>query len=102
MCGLSDRVTNSDADDLRERTEKYINSALEYACRSWHKHLVGKMSAWTLEILQQFLTEKFIFWLEVLSVIGAVREAVDALEATTKWLDVRFISLLVNFQNLLD
>ena len=28
------------------------------------------------------------FWLEVLSMLGAVREAVDALESTAKWLDV--------------
>ena len=48
--------------------------------------------------MERFLTEKFLFWLEVLSVIGAVREAVDALEATAKWLDVRYISLLVYFQ----
>ena len=98
MFKLPDGVTNSEVDDLKERTEQYINKALEYACRSWHNHLISKPSARTLKILHQFLTEKFTFWLEVLSVIGAVREAVDALEATTKWLDVCYISLLNHFQ----
>ena len=91
MCQLPDGVTNSEVGDLKERTEQYIGDSLEYACRSWHKHLVDKPSAQTLEILQRFLMEKFLFWLEVLSVIGAVRDAVDALEATAKLLDVRCI-----------
>ena len=102
MCGLPDGVASSEVSDLRERAEQYIGDALEYVCRSWHKHLVGKMSARTLEILHQFLTEKFLFWLEVLSVLGAVREAVDALESIIKWLDVRYILLLVCFQKFIE
>ena len=89
MCQLPDGVINSEVDNLKERTKQYIDRPLEYACRSWHKHLVDKMPARTVEILHQFLTKKFLFWLEVLSVFGAVREAVDALEAIVKWLDVR-------------
>ena len=44
--------------------------------------------------LRRFLEGKFLFWLEVLSVLGAAREAVDALETAAKWLDVRKVSLL--------
>ena len=91
MCQLPDGVINSEVDNLKERAEQHITKALEYACRSWHKHLVDKMPARTVEILHQFLTKKFLFWLEVLSIIGAVREAVDALVATAKWLDVRYL-----------
>ena len=101
MCKLQGGVTNSEVDNLKERTDKHIDKALVYACRSWHKHLTNKMSSQALEILHHFLEKKFIFWLEVLSVIGAAREAVDALEAATRWLDVRHISLLVNLHNLL-
>ena len=97
LCKLPDGVTNSEVDDLKERSEQYIDKALEYACRSWHKHLVDKMPARALEILHRFLEEKFLCWLEVLSVIGAVREAVDALEITIKWLDVRYIPPLAHF-----
>ena len=91
MCKLPDAVTNSEVDDLGERIEQHIDQALQYACRSWHKHLVGTVSAQTLDIrpvLQKFLEKKFLFWLEVLSVLGAAREAVDALNAAKKWLDV--------------
>ena len=101
MCKLPDGVANSDVDDLKERTERYIDRALEYACRSWHKHLVDPTPAQMVEItpiLHRFLEEKFLFWLEVLSVLGAAKEAVDALEVTAKRLDVRCISLLGVFK----
>jgi len=92
MCKLPDGVMDSEINDLKERTEQYIDQALEYACRSWHKHLVETTPANTLKItsvLHRFLEGKFLFWLEVLSVLGATREAVDALEAAARWLDVR-------------
>jgi len=99
MCKLPDSVTNSDVDDLKERTENFINPALRYACKSWHMHLVGTDTiptdapAITLT-LHQFLETKFLFWLEVLSVLGATRNAVEALQVTTDWLEVCLVSML--------
>ena len=93
MCKLPDAITNNEVDDLGKRAEQYIDHSLLYACESWHKHLVHlhMVSAHTPKIttvLHQFLEEKFLFWLEVLSVLGTVRGAVDALEVATKWLEV--------------
>jgi len=91
MCKLPDAVINSEVGDLEERTDQYISHALRYACKSWHKHPIDKHVAGTLEItssLSCFLEKKFLFWLEVLSILGAVRDAVSALEATGKWLEV--------------
>ena len=90
MCKLPDGVANSEVIDLKERTEEHIGQALKYACKSWHKHLVGTIPAHVAPVLEKFLEKKFLFWLEVLSVLGAAREAVDALEATTRceWPDV--------------
>ena len=93
MCKLPDAVANSDVGDLKERSEKYIDPALRYACMSWHVHLIGAhvIPAHTPAItptLHQFLGEKFLFWLEVLSVIGAARNAVDALQAVVGQLEV--------------
>ena len=91
MCRLPDATTNSEVNNLQERTEKYLNPALQYACRSWHKHLVCTEPTDALHItpvLHQFLEGKFLFWLEVLSILGAARDAVDALDVTMKWLDV--------------
>ena len=50
MCKLPDAVTNSEVYDLHERTERYINPALQYACKSWHKHFVDKHTTHTPEI----------------------------------------------------
>ena len=95
ICELPDWVTNAEIVDLNERAKEHIGQALEYACRSWHKHLVGTIPAHIRSILHQFLERKFLFWLEVLSVLGAAREAVDALEVTSKckWSDVCCIPL---------
>ena len=93
MCKLPDSVSNSDVKDLKERVERCINPALQYACRSWHTHLVGGHATPvnTLEItaaLHRFLERNFLFWLEVLSVLGTIRIAVDALQAVTDRLKV--------------
>ena len=93
MCKLPDGVANSDVSDLEGRIEQYIDPALRYACSSWHMHLVYRPMVPVSElkitsILHQFLETKFLFWLEVLSVMGAVRNAVDALQAVMGWLEV--------------
>ena len=91
MCRLPDGVANSEVGNLKERAEQHVDHGLRYACRSWHTHLVGMVPAHTIKIasfLQRFLEGKFLFWLEVLSVLGVAREAVHALEAAAKWLDV--------------
>ena len=93
MCKLPDGVANSDVNDLKERTRRYIDPALRYACRSWHTHLVrgypkSVNTDETDSALRRFLERKFLFWLEVLSVLGAVRNAVDALQVTADWLEV--------------
>ena len=93
MCKLPDAVANSDVSDLKERSEKHINPALRYACMLWHIHLAGvhmvpSPTSMIILTLHQFLERKFLFWLEVLSVLGTVRSAVDALQATMDWLEV--------------
>ena len=97
---LPDGITNSEVEDLKERIEQHVDQALGYACMSWHKHLVGTVLAHAVPILHEFLEKRFLFCLEVLSVLGAAREAVDALEATTgcEWPDVRRIPSLGYFR----
>ena len=89
MCLIPDYALNSEVDDLSKRIEDSgIHGALEYACRSWYKHLIATKH-WApnvLSALHNFLEEKFIFWLEVLSVLGAVSDAVHALVRITTWL----------------
>ena len=93
MCKLPDGSANSDIGDLKQRIEQHIDPALAYACRSWHVHLIDRYTTSvdapgiTLAI-HNFLETKFLFWLEVLSVLGVVRNAVNALQAVVDWLEV--------------
>ena len=90
MCSLPDYILNSEVSDLPRRIEESgICGALEYACRSWYKHLITT-NDWmegVVSAICHFLERKFIFWLEVLSVLGVVGDAACALSATVKWLN---------------
>jgi len=105
MCQLPDGVANSDVSDLEGKIKKYINPALQYACVSWHTHLIGvgmapvNLPTITLA-LGKFLQAKFLFWLEVLSVLGAVRNAVEALQVTLDKVEVCKVSCLMSYQKL--
>jgi hypothetical protein len=90
MCSIPDYVLNSEMDDLSQRVEDGgIRGALEYACRSWDRHLIvtKRQTADAVSALHRFLGGKFLFWLEVLSVLGAVGDAARALIRTKKWLN---------------
>ena len=90
MGSIPDYALNSEIEDLPKRIEDIgIQGALEYACRSWYKHLIIMKHQTTrvVSALHYFLEQKFLFWLEVLSILGAVGDAVYALTATVKWLN---------------
>ena len=99
MCELPDAVANSDVKDLKKKVERYIDPALRYACESWHTHLINGPTVLTrtskiASALHLFLKTKFLFWLEVLSVLGAARNAIDSLQAVVHRLEVGPSSVL--------
>ena len=90
MCSIPDYALNSEVEDLPQRIKDGgIQGALEYACRSWYKHLIvtGHQVVDVVSALCHFLEHKFLFWLEVLSVLGTLGDAACALAETIKWLD---------------
>ena len=106
MCKLPDGVTNLEVVNLGERIRQCIGHDLQYACESWHEHLVNLCTVPThapkiTSVLHQFLEEKFLFWVEVLSILGTMRVAIDALEVAAKYLEVCWIFTLDPLQNLL-
>ena len=89
MCSLPDYILNSKVEDLQEKLDgSGVRGALEYACRWWSKHLVFTRDCGMdiIPTLSHFLEHKFLFWLEVMSILGAVGDAARALNATGKWL----------------
>jgi len=96
LLSLPDYALNSKVKDLQTRIDGRISVALQYACQSWHNHLSMSRGDVTdvISPIRIFLEEKFLAWLEVLSVLKATRGAVVALEKLMAWLqEVRFYIL---------
>jgi len=88
LLSLPDYALNSEVEDLQARINDRISIALRYACRSWHNHLTeidGDITD-VVSYLHNFLEKKLLAWLEVVSAIGIVGEAVIALERLMPWL----------------
>jgi hypothetical protein len=98
MLSLPDYALNSEIVDLPKRVEDQISIALQYACKSWYNHLVKTEEDVTniTSALRCFLKKKFLAWLEVLSALGAVRNAVIALETLILWLEEVCLGLLLD------
>jgi len=88
LLSLPDRALNSEVKDLRTRINDHISVALQYACQFWHNHLTktGGDVTDAVSLLRIFLEEKFLAWLEVVSVLGAARRAITAFEQLVPWL----------------
>ena len=89
ICSIPEFTLNSEVEGLPERVKDRIGEPLRYASRSWYKHLVlvESQTQAVCFALREFLEENFLSWLEALSVLGAARDAVRALDGTTKWLN---------------
>ena len=93
LLSLPDYALNSEVKDLETRIDNHVSVALRYACQFWYNHLtkIGEDVTGVVSHLRVFLEKKFLAWLEVVSVLGAVGRAVGALEQLIRWLqEVRF------------
>jgi hypothetical protein len=93
---LPNYALNSEVEGLEMRIRDHISVALQYACKSWFSHLIevrGDITA-IISALRSFLEKGLLAWLEVLSVIGAARDAIVALEKLVFWLQEVCFALL--------
>jgi hypothetical protein len=93
---LPNYALNSEVEDLEIRVKDHISVALQYACKSWFSHLIevrGDITA-IISALHSFLEKGLLAWLEVLSVIGAARDAIIALGKLILWLQEVCFALL--------
>ncbi|KAI0027259.1 hypothetical protein K488DRAFT_32940, partial [Vararia minispora EC-137] len=80
---------NTDIPDLDSIVQKHIPGHLRYASLNWDLHLIR--APCTAEFgtqVKRLLKDKLLFWLEILSLTGHMKYAVQALGATQKWLSV--------------
>ena len=82
-------VCNDDAQDLVAQLSSAIGDHLSYSCRFWADHL-QEISPDTLivEVLNDFVDHRLLYWLEVLSLVKEVGIAPSALLSMSAWLKV--------------
>ncbi|KAJ6587460.1 hypothetical protein DFH09DRAFT_229581, partial [Mycena vulgaris] len=87
ICDLpTSYLRNVDFPDIRKRLNDHIPQHLQYSCRFWADHLAR--TSFDSDLAQEagkFLLDKFLFWLEVLSLLGLVGHAPPALSNFLNW-----------------
>jgi hypothetical protein len=80
-------LANDDVEGLNTRVGQHIPPALLYACRFWDDHL--KHTDFEMDLFQKAKTlfkEKFLFWLEALSLTRNIGLASSAFASLNMWL----------------
>ena len=80
-------LANDEVEDLKTRVDEHIPPALLYACRFWCDHL--KHTNFTMDLFRKVETlfeEKFLFWLETLSLTRNIGVAPSAFATLSMWL----------------
>ena len=90
ICRLDDHIVLREVRDLDTREGAYIGDTLKYACRFWVKHLVetatsGPDVGKVYEAVDKFFTTCFLFWVEVLILVGDLGVGVYALDDIQQW-----------------
>jgi len=83
---------NDDIPDLAALISENISTALIYSCRFWAVHFRdfprsdGRLRAVIQPLLRMLLCEKVLYWLEILSLVKAVRSVEESLLAAAEYL----------------
>jgi hypothetical protein len=80
-------LANDDVEDLNMRIDQHIPPVLLYACRFWSGHL--KHTDFKTDLFDRVETlfkEKFLFWLEALSLTRNIRLVPSAIATLNMWL----------------
>ena len=88
ICGIKDPcLLNSEVDDLLSRIKANIPVHVQYACRYWMFHLTHALISDTLaDLLKEFCTKYLLYWVEVSSLLGELRNTLVGLNATQEFL----------------
>jgi hypothetical protein len=87
ICDLpTSYLKNIDMPEFQWRLDNYIPLHLRYAAQFWVDHLVKiAFDACSDQQVQNLLFKKFLFWLEVLSLLGIVGYGQQALAKLIFW-----------------
>ncbi|KAJ6535020.1 WD40-repeat-containing domain protein [Mycena capillaripes] len=93
ICDLpSSFLNDSEVVDLSTRVTKEIPSPLQYACRHWAAHMSripaddDKMREEIIGVLETWLQQRLLFWMEAMNLMKVMRESYPALISAHQWL----------------
>jgi hypothetical protein len=80
---------------LEKMILKNISPVLSYCCHYWAQHLntLGLEASNHFDAVSQFLNEKFLYWLEVLSLLSGLNAAYESVSIIKSLLEVTKVSL---------
>ena len=90
ICNLDDYAVLSELNNLSTLKRIHIGDALEYACQSWTKHLLGVPSSSphaeeVQRAIVNFFTKHLLDWIEVLALTGSLGVGVYAMDNIEQW-----------------
>ncbi|KAF7985636.1 hypothetical protein HWV62_2145 [Athelia sp. TMB] len=90
ICELPDTgILNQEVNDFSARISRFLPPELQYACRHWGTHLKhALLSDEILSLLDFFCSEYLLFWVEVCSLLGDLRNQLILLDDVQKVLAV--------------
>ncbi|KAG8753203.1 hypothetical protein FRC11_007614, partial [Ceratobasidium sp. 423] len=88
ICDLeSSFIPDEKVEDMQTRIKNKISRSLAYACRHWTSHLhLAPKSDDLPEMLEQFLSGRLLFWVEVLSLRRQLTTGIEGLVKIKQWL----------------
>lgn len=91
MCDLkTSHIPNSDVMDLPAHIQAAIPQSISYSCRFWGNYLYKSHPGDSIaDSILQFFEQKFLYWLEVLSLMGEVQMVSYTLVAVADYATVR-------------
>ncbi|KAL5639755.1 hypothetical protein ACGC1H_006362 [Rhizoctonia solani] len=94
ICGLeSPHIRDRDIPDLENRVGKVVSWELYYACRNWAAHLARTgRSAELLEQFSDFLSSRFLLWMEVMNLKHSMHAGPGMLWCAEEWAKVKIYS----------
>ncbi|KAF7970642.1 hypothetical protein HWV62_23372, partial [Athelia sp. TMB] len=81
-------IPNADIPNLSDRVGIAVPQSLSYPCLFWGHHIRKSLpgDSSLLPLISKFFEEKFLFWLEVLSLMGEIRLVPQTMTSITKFI----------------
>ncbi|QRW22393.1 Vegetative incompatibility protein HET-E-1 [Rhizoctonia solani] len=88
ICDLpSSFIPDDNVDNLQDRIKHRVSPSLAYVCRYWASHVsVAPANDDLLEDLSVFLSERLLFWMEVMSLRRELLAGIEGFLALKQWL----------------